>query len=122
VDGPEALAADSDPVKLTEFKKDADEQFATLKNPVLMIYAPMALLFVFGLAGVASGKFGRALGIFTLIAAAVGGLFAYGMMTGVKEKDPAAIGMGIYVMLGAAAVGGLGGLIALVAPDHGREG
>ncbi len=121
VAGPLGEAIDKEGgVKLKETLAEANLEFAKVKNIILGMYAPMAVLLLLGLVGMARGRFGRVAGVFALLAGLVGAFFVYAIYTGAKEGSAeAVVGVGIQVMFAASAIGALGGLIALILPDRG---
>ena len=101
---------------------EANKALGGIKGIVLGIFAPAVLLLVLGLTGVARKKFGRVAGVFSLLLGLLGLGIAAILLSAAKEAGGSSgdvAGAGMYVMLAAAGLGALGGLMALVKPDRG---
>ena len=90
------------------------------KNVLIAAYAPAALLLLLGLIGAASGKFGRGAGFLSLLAGITSGGLGALFLQEFQKRSEVGIGLGLYGILAAGALGTLFGLIALIAPDRGN--
>jgi hypothetical protein len=105
-------------------KKDLAEVNAALsqvKGIVLGLYAPLALLVVIGVVGLSRKKFGRVAGSFSFVVGLIGLAVAALLLSAASEEPTAEsfAGIGMYIMLAAAGLGALAGLVTLFKPDRG---
>jgi hypothetical protein len=98
-----------------------DDKVSTFRGLVVALYVPSALLALLGLVAVARGRFGRFGGLLALVLGiASAGIWLAFYFVSRQEKDPefhAALGLGLYALLGAGLGGIFGGFGALLTPD-----
>jgi len=124
VRGVAALEKGVDAVPDAQARKDLDDILTKVKGFLYGIYAPSLVMLLFALIGVIKGKFGRGFAVLSLL---MGGLSlgvwvlisSVASEAGSGTEGSAAIGMGIHMLAIAGALGGFGGLVNTVKPDHG---
>ena len=94
---------------------DKDIDVREVRGIIAAIFAPAALLGLLGLVGLLRGRFGRAAGFFSLLLGAAGVLAGFLMYSGMGDSS----GIGLLALAGGSALGAIGGLLALIAPDRG---
>jgi hypothetical protein len=92
-----------------------DIDLKTVKQIVMIVFAPTVLLFIVGAFALMRGRFGRLAGLFSLLLGLVP-LGAGLLMNAGANGDG---GSGILALIAAGGVGALGGLLALISPDRG---
>lgn len=92
-----------------------DIDLKQVRQIVMIVFAPTALLLLIGGLGVLRGRFGRLAGLLSLLLGLVP-LGAGLLMNAGANGDG---GSGILALIAAGGVGALGGLLALISPDRG---
>ena len=100
-----------------------ERTLASLRGVLLALHAPAALLVLFGALGLFVG-FRRGLGAASAFAGLAGG-GAWGYITYQAGRwaslhGDAGLGMAVWLMLGACALGAIAGIVALVRPERAR--
>jgi hypothetical protein len=102
--------------------KDANEALGKVKGIVLALFVPAALLTLFGGIGAKKQRFGRGLGVGSLLVGLLGLAIWALLSTAAKEAggDGGSVaGIGLHLLMLTGLGGLIGGLAALVKPDRG---
>jgi hypothetical protein len=94
---------------------EANEALGAVKGIVLALFVPAFLLALFGGIGAAKKRFGRGLGVTSLLIGLVG-LGIWALLSSAAEGS-AGVGLHMLLLTGLGGIGG--GLIATVKPDRG---
>ncbi len=102
---------------------DANAELDKYRGFVYAIFGPAALLFLFGLIGVLRGRFGRGLGITSLLIGLIG-LGIWALLNAAAnevsaEHGESVKGVAMHLLMVTGLGGTLAGLITTVAPDRG---
>lgn len=97
-----------------EMVGDANEALGAVKGIVLALFVPALFLTLFGGIGTAKKRFGRGLGIGSLLFGVIG-LAVWALLNSAAEGSA---GIGLHMLLLTGVGGALGGLIATIKPDR----
>ena len=114
------IATDADAHKFTT---RVNKDLAEYRNLVIALYAPAALLALFGAFAGVRRKLGRIGGLFVILLGAANALIWFLLFqVSVEAQDSSAsLGIGLHMLAIAGAFALTGGIGALVLPDHGDE-
>ena len=105
------------------FVAELDEALDAVKIFLLILFAPIAILFLVGAVGVARRRLGRPGGTLALIAGLIGAGFCAIVLAAWGSPEVKASGgssgVAVYLMFLANIVGFVGGLLTLIKPDRG---
>lgn len=109
-----------DPAQVSVLVKQFNEGLAEFKTAMLAFFTPALLLALIGGISVARGRMGRLAGIFALLLglANAGVFFLFYTVAKDSGQTDATLGVGLTMLLVAGIGGALGGLGALVSPEH----
>ena len=94
---------------------------STTKGYTALVFGPPLLLLVIGGIAEKRKKLGRLGGVGAMLLGAWAAVFAAALISvlGQDASEGAGVGAGCYLFLAGGALGGLGGLLALIKPDRG---
>lgn len=104
---------------------DFNEALAKARAIFYALFAPSALLLLFGVLAIAKARMGRVLGAFSFLVGGLGiGIWAFlqaVISEAAKEGGTASGGIGMHLILVSGTLGIIAGLIALISPERGYQ-